>query len=102
MEFATVMRSTSSAETLWILIVSLVGAIAIVWALVFGAVSIVRIATRHRERMVRLGLGLDPDGDDLPSTLSQDGPSLDGSSMSKPAGDPWDPVTAHHPGPHSS
>jgi hypothetical protein len=51
-------------ERLLIVIVSIGGGLAIVCAIVAGAVAITRIATRHRERMARIGMGLDPDGPD--------------------------------------
>jgi len=44
-----------------IVIVSVVGGVVAVSAIVAGIVAIVRIAVRHRERMAAIGMGLDPD-----------------------------------------
>ncbi|HUE13158.1 MAG TPA: hypothetical protein VMR25_03235 [Planctomycetaceae bacterium] len=61
-----------SDPTSLIVIVSLVGGLAIVCAIVAGAVAITRIATRHRERMARIGMGLDPDSQEPLSGLPVD------------------------------
>ena len=45
-------------------VVSIAGGLAVVCAIVAGAVAITRIATRHRERMARIGMGFDPDAAD--------------------------------------
>jgi hypothetical protein len=48
-------------QTALIVIVSILGGVAIVWAIVFGVVAVVKLAMRHRERMAAIGMGLDPD-----------------------------------------
>lgn len=55
--------------SLFIVIISIVGGLAIVATIVGGVVAIVRIATLHRERMARIGMGLNPDGPEPPSEL---------------------------------
>jgi len=67
-----VLQMGGSDPTLLIVIVSLLGGLAIVCAIVGGAVAITRIATRHRERMARIGMGLDPDTQEALSGLPFD------------------------------
>jgi hypothetical protein len=59
----------SDDATLIIVVVSILGGVAIVCALVGGAIALTRMAMRHRERMARIGMGLDPDGPDPLSGL---------------------------------
>jgi hypothetical protein len=72
----------SNDSTLVIVVVSIVGGLAMVCAIVAGVVAITKIAVRHRERMARIGMGLDPDALDnfsslppLPSQPSSNPPS---------------------------
>jgi hypothetical protein len=69
------LRRGASDPTLLIVIVSIVGGVAVVCAIVAGVVAITRIATRHRERMARIGMGLDPDGEGPLSGLPADSSS---------------------------
>jgi len=55
-----VFGSRMDQETL-IVIISIVGAVAIVGTLVAGAVAIAKVVVRHRERMAAIGMGIDPD-----------------------------------------
>lgn len=43
-------------ETLIIVLSSIAGGVAIVWAIVFGVISVMNIAVRHRERMAAIGM----------------------------------------------
>jgi hypothetical protein len=74
-------------ETLLIVIVSIGGGLAMVCAIVAGAVAITRITTRHRERMARIGMGLDPDAAD-----GAVGMGSERSSNAPTTG--WDPLAA--------
>jgi len=58
-----------------------------VCAIVAGVVAITRIATRHRERMARIGMGLDPDAADGSLGMGSERPS-----NAPTAG--WDPLAA--------
>lgn len=69
------LRRADSDPTLLIVIVSIVGGVAAICAIMAGVVAITRIATRHRERMARIGMGLDPDGEGPLSGLPADGSS---------------------------
>jgi hypothetical protein len=81
-------------ETLLIVIVSIAGGLAIVCAIVAGAVAITRIATRHRERMARIGMGLDPDAPDSVAGLPRE------QSTPNEAAAGWDHAAAtRSPGP---
>jgi len=53
-----------SDPTLLIVIISIAGGVAIVCAIVVGVVTLTRIAVRHRERMARIGMGIDPDSEE--------------------------------------
>jgi hypothetical protein len=43
-------------ETSWIVTISVLGGVAIAWAIVVGVVSVAKIVVRHRERMAQIGL----------------------------------------------
>jgi hypothetical protein len=79
----------SADETTFLVFISLVGGLAIVGTLVAGAVAITRIATQHRERMARIGMGLDPDA---PEALS--GPAPDQSRPANASSNAWSSVPA--------
>jgi hypothetical protein len=53
--------------TVFLVLISIVGGLAAIGIIVWGVVAITRIATRHRERMARIGMGLNPDGPEPPS-----------------------------------
>jgi hypothetical protein len=74
-------------ETLLIVIVSIGGGLAMVCAIVAGVVAITRIATRHRERMARIGMGLDPDAADGSLGMGSERPSIAPTAE-------WDPLAA--------
>jgi hypothetical protein len=78
-----------SDPTLLIVFVSIAGGVAIVCAIVVGVVTLTRIAVRHRERMARIGMGIDPDSEE---PLSQR--PLDGSSSPSASTGAWDRFTA--------
>jgi hypothetical protein len=88
------LRLGGSDPTLLIVIVSLVGGLAIVCAIVAGAVAITRIATRHRERMARIGMGLDPDTQEPLSGLPVDRSSSPNASAGNAATGTWDRFAA--------
>jgi hypothetical protein len=71
--------------TLTIVIVSIAGGFAIVCAIVAGVVALTRIAVRHRERMARIGMGIDPDCEEPLSQLPSHG-----SSTPNAAAGAWD------------
>jgi hypothetical protein len=52
----------SNDATIFLLLISIVGGLAAIGIIVAGVVAVTRIATRHRERMARIGMGLNPDG----------------------------------------
>jgi hypothetical protein len=78
----------NSDPTLFIVIVSIAGGVAIVSAIVVGVVTLTRIAVRHRERMARIGMGIDPDSEE---PLSQR--PLDRSSPPSASTGAWDRFT---------
>jgi hypothetical protein len=45
-------------ETSWIVTISVLGAVAIAWAIVFAIVNVSRTIVRHRERMAQIGMSL--------------------------------------------
>jgi hypothetical protein len=45
-------------ETSFIVTISVLGGVAIAWAIVVGVITVSRIVVRHRERMAQLGLTL--------------------------------------------
>ncbi|HET6325323.1 MAG TPA: hypothetical protein VFG04_11660 [Planctomycetaceae bacterium] len=45
-------------ETTLIVTISVLGGVAIAWAIVFGVISVSRIIVRHRERMAQIGMSL--------------------------------------------
>jgi hypothetical protein len=53
--------------TVFLVLISIVGGLAAIGIMVAGVVAVTRIATRHRERMARIGMGLNPDGPEPPS-----------------------------------
>jgi len=48
-------------ETAFVIFISIAGGLAIVATLVWGVVAITRLAMHHRERMAKIGMGIDPD-----------------------------------------
>jgi hypothetical protein len=89
-----VLQMGGTDPTLLILIVSLLGGLAIVCAIVGGAVAITRIATRHRERMARIGMGLDPDTQEPLSGLPPDRSSNPNAATGNSATGAWDRFAA--------
>jgi hypothetical protein len=69
--------------TLFIVIVSIVGGVVVVCAIVVGVITLTRIAVRHRERMARIGMGIDPDSEEPLSNGSFNGSS---APIAPPAG----------------
>ncbi len=47
-------------ETSWIVTISVVGAVAIAWAIVVCVITVTKIVIRHRERMAQIGMGIGP------------------------------------------
>jgi hypothetical protein len=45
-------------ETSWIVTISVLGGVAIAWAIVFAIITVSKIIVRHRERMAQIGMGL--------------------------------------------
>jgi len=45
-------------ETSWIVTISVLGGVAIAWALVFAIIAVSKIVVRHRERMAQIGMGI--------------------------------------------
>jgi hypothetical protein len=48
------------SETSWIVTISVLGGVAIAWAIVVCVITVSKIIVRHRERMAQIGLGLNP------------------------------------------
>ena len=48
------------SETSWIVTVSVLGGVAIAWAIVFGVISVSKVVVQHRERMAQLGMSINP------------------------------------------
>jgi len=79
-------------ETAFVIFISIAGGLAIVATLVWGVVAITRLAMHHRERMARIGMGLNPDGPEpQPGTAA---PS-NNSSLSTPSSGTWDRYAAN-------
>jgi hypothetical protein len=74
-------------ETAFVIFISIAGGLAIVATVVWGVISITRLAMHHRERMARIGMGLNPDGPEPPPGTS---PQLDNSSISRSASETVD------------
>jgi len=57
-------------ETSFIVTISVLGGVAIAWAIVVGVITVSKIVVRHRERMAQLGmtLGAQPPSDALPNS----------------------------------
>ena len=47
-------------ETTFIVTVSVLGAVAIAWAIVVGVITVTKTVVRHRERMAQIGMGMKP------------------------------------------
>lgn len=45
-------------ETSWIVTISVLGGVAIAWAIVVGVITVSKIVVRHRERMAQIGMGI--------------------------------------------
>ncbi len=45
-------------ETSFIVTISVLGGVAIAWAIVVGVITVSRIVVRHRERMAQIGMSL--------------------------------------------
>ena len=69
-----------SDPTLFIVVVSIAGGVIIVCAIVLGVVTLTRIAVRHRERMARIGMGIDPDSEEPLSQRPLENPSAPSTS----------------------
>jgi len=48
------------SETSWIVTISVLGGVAIAWAIVFGVISVSKVVVQHRERMAQLGMSINP------------------------------------------
>jgi hypothetical protein len=48
------------SETSWIVTISVLGGVAIAWAIVFGVISVSKVVVQHRERMAQLGMTMKP------------------------------------------
>jgi hypothetical protein len=46
------------SETSWIVTISVLGGVAIAWAIVVWVVSVAKIVVQHRERMAQIGLAM--------------------------------------------
>jgi hypothetical protein len=46
------------SETSWIVTISVLGGVAIAWAIVVCVITVSKIVVRHRERMAQIGLGI--------------------------------------------
>ncbi len=46
------------SETTWIVTISVLGGVAVAWAIVVCVITVSRIVVRHRERMAQIGMGL--------------------------------------------
>jgi hypothetical protein len=57
-------------ETSFIVTISVLGGVAIAWAIVVGVITVSKIVVRHRERMAQLGmtLGAQPPSETLPNS----------------------------------
>jgi hypothetical protein len=61
----------STDATIFVVFISIVGGLVAIGMIVAGVVAVTRIATRHRERMARIGMGLNPDGPEpLPDSVA--------------------------------
>jgi hypothetical protein len=69
--------------TVFLVLFSIVGGLVAIGIIVAGVVSVTRIATRHRERMARIGMGLNPDGPEPTSGL------LPPNSIATTSGNSW-------------
>jgi hypothetical protein len=83
--------------TIFVVLFSIAGGLVAIGMIVAGVVAITRIATRHRERMARIGMGLNPDGPEpMPSLAPPD------TAIPTQPGNSWDrlgaePTTASNP-----
>lgn len=59
------------SETSWIVTISVLGGVAIAWAIVVCVITVSKIVVRHRERMAQIGLGINPAGS--PQTIPHPG-----------------------------
>jgi hypothetical protein len=57
-------------ETSFIVTISVLGGVAIAWAIVVGVITVSKIIVRHRERMAQIGMSLNAQ---QPGTNSQAG-----------------------------
>ncbi|HXY36712.1 MAG TPA: hypothetical protein VEI07_20925 [Planctomycetaceae bacterium] len=48
------------SETSWIVTISVLGGVAIAWAIVVCVITVSKIVVKHRERMAQIGLGMNP------------------------------------------
>ncbi len=67
------MQSQTADFTILVVLISIVGGIVAIGIIMAGVVAVTRIATRHRERMARIGMGINPDGPEPPSMPPQPG-----------------------------
>ncbi len=86
------MQSQTADFTILVVLISIVGGIVAVGIIMAGVVAVTRIATRHRERMARIGMGINPDGPELPSM-----PPQPGSSVPSDSAQSWNPYTQADP-----
>jgi len=48
------------SETSWIVTISVLGGVAIAWAIVVCVITVSKIVVQHRERMAQLGMSMKP------------------------------------------
>jgi hypothetical protein len=78
--------------TIFVVFISIVGGLAAIGIVVAGVVAVTRIATRHRERMARIGMGLNPDGPEpTPDSVSAN------TSLSSAPAESWNRYSTTDP-----
>ncbi len=73
--------------TIFVVFISIAGGLIAIGIIVAGVVAVTRIATRHRERMARIGMGLNPDG---PEPLSSLAPPSNTTAVPPASANSWD------------
>jgi hypothetical protein len=48
------------SETSWIVTISVLGGVAVAWAIVVCVITVSKIVVQHRERMAQLGMNINP------------------------------------------
>lgn len=77
----------SADWTIMVVLISIIGGLVGIGIIMAGIVAVTRIATRHRERMARIGMGLNPDG---PERTPNSAPGIAAPSIS---GESWNRYT---------